>query len=404
MDISGYSKFGGILIETKLAETLQDEYDGKFPDFDDEESVNRMQGIAELNEMLKIEKAENDAEKKAAEKKRDKNIGAYGTSDWVDPLQLYRGPKHQLFYDSDVDDFITSFESSCVDEQHKARTSAMLKGLLKTGQFRKLATIPRQYRRDIESLRDKFPNFSEVLDYIGSCCEIASRTDGVLRMTPILLTSAPGVGKTTFVASLGSWLQSGFHQFRLESAQSGSSLSGSSSFWQNCQPGRPFTMLTQKQYANPVFFLDELDKSSGGQYDPLGPLHGLLDESSREFSDLCYELPIDASAIMWIGAVNDAEKVPAPLRSRFREFKITITAEQSATIAKSIVHETIDSLQLDLAFAPDAFKALSTMSPRRIKQAVTEGIGRALGRDADVVNADDIAGVEVVQRRMGFLS
>lgn len=390
MDNPLHDFFSGILVETRLAETLhQEAYDAKQKDFEATMEANREKDLAYLERSTKSEKAA--------------LVKADVAGPWIDPLEHYRGPKHRLFYDSDLSEFTSTFETLCVDEQHKVRTGAMLKGLLKSGEFRKLATIPRQYRRDLESLRDKFPNFGEVLDYIGSCCEIAKRTDGVLRMTPILLTSAPGVGKTTFVASLGNWLQSGFQLIRFDSAQSGSDLSGSSTFWANSQPGKPFVMLTQKQYGNPLFFLDELDKASAGNYHPLGPLHGLLDDSAQEFADLCYQLPIDASGIIWIGAVNDAEKLSAPLRSRFREFEITITAEQSATIARSIVHETIDSLQLDLAFAPDAFKALATMSPRRIKQAVVEGIGKALGRDEDVVTAEDV-GVEVVRRRrMGFL-
>lgn len=389
----GYSTFGGILVESKLAETLHKSvFDEQKKEFDADMQVGRAADEAYLDRCAKNARTTVAAAL----------VGADISAPWIDPLEHYRGPKHRLFYDSDLNDFTEAFETSCVDEQHRSRTMAMIKGLLKCGQYRKLAIIPTQYRRDIESLRDRYPNFGEVLDYIASCCEIASRTGGVLRMTPILLTSAPGVGKTTFVASLGNWLQSGFHMFKFDCLQANGDLVGSSSFWANSQPGRVFEMLTQKQYANPLFFLDELDKSSTGPYDPLGPLHGLLDDSAQEFSDSCYKLPINASQIMWIGAVNDAEKIPAPLRSRFREFSITITAEQSATIARSIVHETIDNLQLDIAFGRDAFEALSTMSPRRIKQAVIEAIGKTLSRDEDVVTAQDV-GIEVVRRQMGFL-
>lgn len=406
MDNPLHDFYNGILVEVRLSETLhQERFNERPKQYADDIRETRAMEIAELDERISAEKAEFALEKKVTGKMgsgKKADAAADVSETWVDPLENYRGPKHRLYYDSDVKEFTEAFESSCIDDDHRKRTSAMVKGLVKVGEFRKLATIPKQYRRDIESLRDKFPNFSEVLDYIGSCCEIASRTDGVLRMTPILLSSPPGVGKTTFVASLGNWLQSGFHVFKFDCLQANGDLVGSSSFWSNSKPGRVFEMLTQKQYANPLFFLDELDKSSTGPYDPLGPLHGLLDDSAQEFSDSCYQLPINSSQIMWIGAVNDVEKIPAPLRSRFREFEITITAEQSATIARSIVHETIDGLQLDLAFAPDAFKALSTMSPRKIKQSVLEGIGRALGRDEDVVNASDIVS-EVTRRRMGFL-
>jgi ATP-dependent Lon protease len=238
-------------------------------------------------------------------------------------------------------------------------------------------------------------------------CELAQLKDSVLRMTPILLSGPPGVGKTMFCEAVSRWIGSGFEIIRYDSAQSGSETSGSSSFWSNSAPGKIFQTLTRGEYANPVFFLDELDKAAvDSSYNPLGPLHGLLDQSAKRFEDLCFPLRIDASHILYFAACNDVEKIPPPLRSRFRHFEIGMTTEQACDIAVEVAGEILrdlgpggDDIQID----DECFQALRHSSPRRMRQALLEGIGRALSRGRTCVEVDDLAIEATAKPKLGFM-
>ena len=261
-----------------------------------------------------------------------------------DPLEIHDGPKVTLYTRAAIEVFAQKANIFVTDRFELARAKELVQTLWERGKYRKLATVPPFHRKDIAHLKTLFPNFATVIDFISGSLEVSKLKDNVLKMTPILLSGPPGVGKTLFVEAIAQWFDSGFQIIRYDSAQSGSETSGSSQFWSNAQPGKIFTELTQgeKGYANPVFFLDELDKApQHSQYDPLGPLHGLLDQSAKNFEDLCFPLRIDASHIIYIAACNDLEKIPAPLKSRFRHFEIDITAEQGKAIAYKVAHEIV---------------------------------------------------------------
>lgn len=276
------------------------------------------------------------------------------------------------------------------DGEERAALVAVIRTLKERGQIRQLMTLPASFRNDLDELNQKFPNFSEVINYIRCCAGIAWRTDKVLRFTPILLIGDGGVGKTYFCESLGKWMAQDFHRISISSSQNGSDLSGASSFFSNSKPGIPFNALLYSDFANPVIFLDELDKNSTIQYDALGALYGLLERfSAKTHKDLCYPIALDASHIQYLCSANDADVINPALRSRFREFKIRITPEQSLKIAESIVDSTRRSLAPaadEITFGAAAMDTLSKMTPRRISQAVIEAIGKAFAEDVATVH------------------
>jgi hypothetical protein len=105
-----------------------------------------------------------------------------------------------------------------------------------------------------------------------------------------------------------------------------------------------------------------------------------------------------------MAACNDIDKIPAPLRSRFRAFEIGITTEQGKAIAYRVAHEIVKDLRLyrpkfewDIA----CFDVLAKQSPRRMKQMILEAIGRVLSEDRTRVEVSDLV-IQESKMRIGF--
>ena len=258
--------------------------------------------------------------------------------------------------------------TSASDSQRINRLSRLFQ---ERGSTRKLATIPSEWRAELIDLERKFPNFSEVVDFLRGACAIAGYGNGVPKISPILLSGPPGVGKTCFALAVSEWLGAGFQTVHVETAQTSSGLSGSAEHWGNTKPGAVFNALVEGDYANPVFFLDEIDKAFRGEHDPLMSLYSLLEPlTSANLVDSSYPwLPgIDASRIVWICTCNFVSQVPLPILDRLQRFNIgTATTSQAKQIVDEIVRSVVDDLpgQLsDIIVTAGAKALLCSLPPR----------------------------------------
>jgi Cdc6-like AAA superfamily ATPase len=357
--------------------------------------------------------AEPERKPKAARTSPVEELAYMLSDDFIDPLEKYEGATIRLYNKEDVFTAIEAGETK--DPESQAKHLRIIKKLVSHGQFRKLVQIDDDFFFCLRALQDEYEQFAEVTKYIAGCAMVARhRQDRVLRMAPIILIGEPGTGKTEFSVQLSKVLRTRFKKIDMGAAQNNSDLAGSSSFYINSSPGKIFMLLTEgapgDAVGNPLIVLDELDKASGTSKNDgshlTAPLLTLLERHAAEqFVDLCVDIPVDVSNYLYIATCNDPEMVSRPLRSRFREFHITLDEDQKRRIAVRITNRLLDELPtVDIAFHPSAIDMLTALdSPRFVKQYAFEAVGNALMAQRDIVLPTDFKSSPSIRQKMGFI-
>lgn len=367
----GWRILDGVALPFDLAEALaQEEY----------ERAQRVREERERQRQLQKQLEESEAQTRATQ------ASAPGKSlCWKEPFRFWGGPILKVLSAEDVNRDAAAVDARLQDADEKRRKSAWHKLVASRGEYRKLAPLPEDWRERLDELEGTCPNFAEVIDYLRAMCALAELSDGVLHLDPMLFDGPPGVGKSLFAERMTRFLGSGFRRINMENAQTNAQLAGSDEFWANSKGGAVQEALVEGDWANPMFFVDEVDKPSAGMsYDPIAALYGLLEPATAAtFHDQSTpSIHLDASHIYWILTSNSAERVPEPILSRVRRFDIpSPTPEQAVRILNNIFNELQVGLKLRAPFDPldqEVIAALLLVSPRRQRQLLREGIGRAL--------------------------
>jgi ATP-dependent Lon protease len=154
--------------------------------------------------------------------------------------------------------------------------------------------------------------------------------------------------------------------------------------------------------------VDEVDKSSGGKFDPLSGLYGLLERTTaREYVDQSIPwVALDASRILWVLTSNELEDIPAPIRNRLRVFSIEApTPVQMRGITRRIFDDICTESINGCAMEPLSdvvVERLMALPPRRIRAALAEGIGLALYENRRELLPGDIMESVEKKRSIGF--
>jgi len=264
---------------------------------------------------------------------------------------------------------------------------------------------------EMEALFEELPNFAEALEDIRKHLALCVDSNDSIELPPMLLLGEPGIGKTHFARKLSALLGTGFGFVPMSSLTAGWVLSGASSQWKNAKPGKVFDTFLNGEYANPVITVDEIDKASGdGQYDPLGALYELLEQTTAtRFVDEFVEVPIDASGAVWIATANDASRIPEPLLNRMAVYEIDPPDEAgSRRIALTIYGEVRNGHDWGKRF-PEApseatLEKLAAMAPREMRRAIQSAFGTAKLAGRSEVQPDDVQNGRARRAKIGFVT
>ena len=301
------------------------------------------------------------------------------------------------------------------DSGDRRRIEITLAHLLQLDEVRPLALPGPAYEAVLEELAHSFPAFARVIfEVVGPSLAVLA-AGGSVRPAPLLLVGAPGIGKTFFLSSLAKVLQIPLIKQDMSSATTGCSLSGLGVHWSNSSPGTVFRTLAFGKpgcpaVVNPLFMLDELDKCSGDRrFDPLGPLHALLEEeSAAHFED--ESLPgvvFNASEIRWVATSNSTRGIPAPILSRMHVIEIEEpTRAERIALAERIFSGVVRSMRLRefVEVMPDAvLERAADLPPREFKRLSQMAVGRALARGDFQPRIEDFSvQAQAAKRKMGF--
>ena len=261
----------------------------------------------------------------------------------------------------------------------------------------------------VDDLCEQSPNFVNVIDDLRKYLSLAVAGNEAVQFTPMLLLGAPGLGKTYFAKKLAQALGTGFEFVSMSSLTAGWVLTGASAQWNNARPGKVAQTLIEREYANPVVVLDEVDKAGGdSRYDPMGALYALLErDTAAHFKDEFIDVDMDASHILWVATANDESTIPEPILNRMNVYAIEQPdADGARTIALAVYHEILDAHHWPFPHEPSesVLERLSTLPPRDMRKLLLDAFGTAQLANRDFLVPEDIDAKKLCGRkaRLGF--
>ena len=279
----------------------------------------------------------------------------------------------------------------------RSRLRKMLDGGEK-GRWRRLAHATIEAVSGVEILGAQAPHLHDMTNLVTRRLRAALATGTKITLPPTLLLGPPGVGKSWYMAHLAQVLGVPFRLYPMNLSTLSDGLSGSHPCWRSSAPGLVARTLLQEQVANCLVLVDEADKPTPSHRDgdAYRPLYALLEpECARNFCDENLQMPIDASAVMWVMSANDTGPLPVPILDRLVVVEVPDMSREDRMAVVSSIYADANRRYggyFDPAPSFDLLMCLAVGNARRARLAVEDAMARAAAAGRHAVTTADVAG------------
>lgn len=252
------------------------------------------------------------------------------------------------------------------------------------GGHRMMAQPRKTWSAQLDQLAMNYPNFRQVVEYLRAEFTLRKAARKPLGFAPFAVYGPPGIGKSVFMEALRELLGSDFRRIQAETSQHAAAIVGTAKHWGNAEAGAVFDRLVFGPHANPLIYVDEIDKVEQERSGSIiSAMYGLLEpQSAKAFSDTSQpDIPLDASHIQWVFSANEIQYVPAAVRSRWVEFKIPpLKAAEARRVVQLIYARLLKEYSVKgLEPLSDAdLDALSMKSPREMISLLRQALAKSI--------------------------
>jgi len=141
----------------------------------------------------------------------------------------------------------------------------------------------------------------------------------------MLFNGEPGSGKTSLARSIAEIVSPEFFYIDLSMYEEAFQIAGLALGYSSSEPGLIFKNSSQSKYINNYYICDEAEKSpqgGGHRTSPLIPLYQLLENTSKNFTDVCMQIKTDQSYNTFLFTTNDKDILPEAILSRCIVFNV----------------------------------------------------------------------------------